>query len=204
VEAINLIIAGVGGQGNVVASEILAMVFSRQGYYVSVGETFGASQRGGSVMSHVRVANEAPPGPLIPKGQVDIVVGFEPLEALRVLADYGQETSRVLVNPRPIHPLAVQIGETSYPDPEELLTTIRELAAAVLVVQGTELARQAGDVRAQNVAMVGALVGSAWLEIRPEAVEEIMAERFSDDLLSLNCEAFRLGLEAARTLAMPQ
>ena len=109
--SLDLIIAGVGGQGNVVASEILAMALSRHGYRVSVGETFGASQRGGSVMSHVRASRDLTPGPLIPKGLVDVVVGFEPLETVRILTEYGRDSTRVVVNPRPVYPLAVQAGE---------------------------------------------------------------------------------------------
>lgn len=200
-ESLNLVIAGVGGQGNVVASEILASALSRHGYRVSVGETFGASQRGGSVTSHVRAARAVSPGPLIPKGLVDIVVGFEPIEALRILGDYGSETTRVLVNPRPIYPLAVQLGDATYPDPAELLASLRRVAADVLVVEGTELARRAGDVRAQNLAMLGALAGSGWLPIQATAVETILAERFSEEILRLNRDAFRLGVEAVQTLA---
>ena len=198
--SLNIVIAGVGGQGNVVASEILASALSRHGYRVSVGETFGASQRGGSVMSHVRAARDTHPGPLIPKGLVDVIVGFEPLETLRILTDYGRETTRVVVNPRPVYPLAVQVGEATYPDPAELIATIHHLAADVLVIESTELARQAGDVRAQNLAILGALAGSGWLPIEPAGVEAILAERFLDDVLRLNRAAFRLGLEAARAL----
>jgi len=197
-EDVNVIIAGVGGQGNVVASELLATALSRAGYRVSVGETFGASQRGGSVMSHVRAARGQTPGPLIPKGLVDVIVGFEPLEALRVMADYGRETTRVVVNPRPVYPLAVQTGEATYPDAGELLAKLSTLAAEVLVVEGTDLARQAGDVRAQNLAMVGGLVGAGWLPIEPATVEGVLAERFPEDLLRLNQTAFRLGLEDVR------
>lgn len=197
-QPVNVVIAGVGGQGNVVASEILATALAACGYRVSVGETFGASQRGGSVMSHVRAARGETPGPLIPKGLVDIVVGFEPLETLRIIADYGRETTRVVVNPRPVYPLAVQAGEASYPDSRDLLETLGTLAAEVTVVQATELARRAGDVRAQNLAMVGALVGTGWLPIRPDAVVRILGERFADELLRLNREAFRLGLEDVR------
>jgi indolepyruvate ferredoxin oxidoreductase, beta subunit len=199
--SLDLIIAGVGGQGNVVASEILATALSRHGYRVSVGETFGASQRGGSVMSHVRAARDATPGPLIPKGLVDVVVGFEPLETVRILTEYGRETTRVVVNPRPVYPLAVQAGEATYPDPEELLGTIRRLAAGVLVVESTELARQAGDVRAQNIAILGALAGSGWLPADAATVETILAERFSEEVLRLNRTAFRLGLEATTAVA---
>jgi len=198
VQPVNVVIAGVGGQGNVVASEILATALAACGYRVSVGETFGASQRGGSVMSHVRAARGETPGPLIPKGLVDIVVGFEPLETLRIIADYGRETTRVVVNPRPVYPLAVQAGEASYPDSRDLLETLGTLAAEVTVVEATELARRAGDVRAQNLAMVGALVGTGWLPVRPDAVMRILGERFADEVLRLNREAFRLGLDAVR------
>jgi indolepyruvate ferredoxin oxidoreductase beta subunit len=197
-EGINVIIAGVGGQGNVVASEVLATALSRAGYRVSVGETFGASQRGGSVMSHVRAARDATPGPLIPKGLADVILGFEPLEALRLLADYGRETTRVLVNPRPVYPLAVQQGEATYPDPAALMAKLTGLAAEVLTVDATGLARQAGDMRAQNLAMVGALVGSRWLPVEAPVVERVLAERFADDVLALNLEAFRLGVEQMR------
>lgn len=200
-ERVNVIIAGVGGQGNVVASEVLATALAKAGYRVSVGETFGASQRGGSVMSHVRAAREATPAPLIPKGMADIILGFEPLETLRVLAEYGRETTRVVVNPRPVYPLAVQQGQATYPEPADLMARLAGLAAEVIAVDATGLARQAGDVRAQNLTMVGALVGSGWLPFAADAVEPVLAERFSDDVLRLNLDAFRLGLDEARQRA---
>jgi indolepyruvate ferredoxin oxidoreductase beta subunit len=197
-ERLNIVIAGVGGQGNVVASEVLATALGRAGYRVSVGETFGASQRGGSVMSHVRAAPDATPGPLIPKGLADVILGFEPLETLRLLVDYGRETTRVLVNPRPVYPLAVQQGQATYPEPDVLMARLTGLAAEVLTVDATALARQAGDMRAQNLAMVGAAVGSGWLPVDASTVERVLAERFADEVLSLNLEAFRLGLDQVR------
>lgn len=200
-DRVNIVIAGVGGQGNVVASEVLATALARAGYRVSVGETFGASQRGGSVMSHVRAARDATPGPLIPKGLADVVLGFEPLETLRLFAEYGRETTRVVVNPRPVYPLAVQQGQATYPDPADLTERLAALAAEVVCVDATSLARQAGDVRAQNLAMVGGLVGSGWLPVTAEAVEQVLTERFADDVLRLNREAFRLGLEEVRQRA---
>jgi indolepyruvate ferredoxin oxidoreductase, beta subunit len=197
-DRLNIVIAGVGGQGNVVASEVLATALSRVGYRVSVGETFGASQRGGSVMSHVRAAREATPGPLIPKGLADVILGFEPLETLRLLVEYGRETTRVVVNPRPVYPLAVQQGQATYPEAATLMAKLTGLAAEVLTVDATGLARQAGDMRAQNLAMVGALVGSGWLPLDAATVERVLGERFADDVLRLNVEAFRLGLEQVR------
>jgi indolepyruvate ferredoxin oxidoreductase beta subunit len=152
-------------------------------------------------MSHVRAARDATPGPLVPEGLMDIVVAFEPIEALRILAEYGRETTRVLVNPRPVYPLAVQVGEATYPDPDELVATLRRLAAEILVVESTELARQAGEVRAQNLALLGELAGSGWLPVEAATLEALLADRFADEVLCLNRAAFRLGLEAARALA---
>jgi indolepyruvate ferredoxin oxidoreductase beta subunit len=134
----------------------------------------------------------------VPRGLVDVVLGFEPLETLRILTDHGRPETHVIVNPRPVYPLSVQKGEARYPSPEEILTAIRGLAAPLLVVPATELAREAGDVRAQNIAMVGALVGSGWLPMRATAVETVLRDRFTDDLLRLNLDAFRLGFDAAQ------
>jgi indolepyruvate ferredoxin oxidoreductase beta subunit len=96
-----------------------------------------------------------------------------------------------------VYPLAVQIGEGNYPDPGTLVDSLRALAADVLVVEGTELARRAGEVKAQNLAMLGALAGSGWLPIAPEAFDAVLADRFGDDLLRVNRAAFRLGAEEA-------
>jgi len=85
----NLIITGVGGQGNVMASRVLSNMLVRKGYYVTIGETFGASQRGGSVMSHIRVSASSAWSPQIPQGRADMVVSLEPIEAIRVLKTYG-------------------------------------------------------------------------------------------------------------------
>jgi len=86
----NLIITGVGGQGNVLASQILGRVLLKNGYSVTVGETYGLSQRGGAVLSHIRVSRTMTLGPLIPMGMAHAVVALEPAEALRVLPDYGK------------------------------------------------------------------------------------------------------------------
>ncbi len=85
----NIVITGVGGQGNVMASRVLANMLVRRGFKVTIGETFGMSQRGGSVMSHIRVSPTAVWSPQIPKGRADLIVAIEPLEAIRVLLDYG-------------------------------------------------------------------------------------------------------------------
>ncbi|RLA98609.1 MAG: indolepyruvate ferredoxin oxidoreductase, partial [Deltaproteobacteria bacterium] len=97
----NLIITGVGGQGNVMASRVLANMLVDKGFYVTIGETFGASQRGGSVMSHLRISGKASWSPQIPAGSADIVVALEPIESVRVLKDYGNPGIKILSNTRP-------------------------------------------------------------------------------------------------------
>ena len=98
----NLIITGVGGQGNVLASKLVGNMLTDKGYRVTIGETFGASQRGGSVMSHLRISAESVFSPQIPRGRAHLVVALEPTEALRVLGEYGNPGIKVITNTRPV------------------------------------------------------------------------------------------------------
>jgi indolepyruvate ferredoxin oxidoreductase beta subunit len=195
-EPLNIIICGVGGQGNILASQIVANAGIKQGLKVSIGETYGASQRGGSVMSHIRFARSFHPGPLIPKGEADLIVGFEPLEALRVLVDYGKDETRVIFNPRPNYPISVLSGEARYPELDFIFKELKELAAEAKVLEATELARKAGNHLAQNLVMVGALAGSGWLDDLPlAAFEQVIGELFEDQAKrQLNLRAFNEGV----------
>lgn len=203
----NFIIAGVGGQGNVLASEILATAGLKAGYYVSVGETYGASQRGGAVMSHVRFVRDRQPGPLIPRGEAEFVLGLEPVEALRVVRMYGGPQTRVLTNLRPNYPLSVLMGESPYPDMDNLTAALREASAELVFVDATGLARQAGEAMAQNVVLVGAAGGLGWAGFPPEIFRETIEDIFSGPRLELNLKAFCLGFRAGREMvsaAAPQ
>ena len=120
----NVVICGIGGQGNILASGLMGSALVEKGYKVSVGETYGASQRGGSVMSHLRVSDERERGVLIPHGQADIVVAFEPVEALRILRVYGNKNTKVIYDTRPAYPLGVLIGEDEYPSLEDIAAEI--------------------------------------------------------------------------------
>ena len=102
-----MIICGIGGQGNVLASEIVSSTLKDMGYRVAVGETYGASQRGGSVMSHVRVSETEDFGVLIPSGEAHIIIGFEPLETLRMARQYANKETMIIYDPRPVYPLGV-------------------------------------------------------------------------------------------------
>ncbi|MCD6296874.1 MAG: 2-oxoacid:acceptor oxidoreductase family protein, partial [Deltaproteobacteria bacterium] len=124
----NLIITGVGGQGNVLASRMVGDMLSQLGFYVTIGETFGASQRGGSVMSHLRISAASTFSPQIPKGRANMIVALEPTEAIRVLRDYGNPEVGVLCNTRPIHSIGVISGEQTYPALKEIRGWAQELS----------------------------------------------------------------------------
>lgn len=198
-DPLNLIIAGVGGQGNILASQIVATAGIKEGLYVTVGETYGASQRGGPVMSHIRFSAQAQCGPLIPEGEADVIVGLEPIEALRIIADFGNPRTRVIVSPRPIYPIWVLSGQAKYPPVEEVLQKLGELVAEVRVVK----AIQEGETGlAANVVIVGALAGSGVLPIAVKYYEESIREIVAPKDLDLNLQAFRKGVALARGKAV--
>jgi len=195
----NLIFAGVGGQGNVIASKLTALAAVDSGLKVTVGETFGASQRGGTVMSHVRIfQGDKIVGPLIPRGHAHLIIGFEPLETLRILLTYGNRKTVVIVNDRPVYPLNVLSGDAEYPNVEEMLVTMRDLVEDVKVVQATDLAFQAGSALATNIVMVGALAGLNCLDISAAKFEAVIAGFFKPEFKELNITAFKLGMKAVQ------
>ncbi len=192
-DPLNLIITGVGGQGNVLASQIVATAAIKEGLYATVGETYGASQRGGGVLSHVRLSRQTQCGPLTPEGQADIVVGMEPMEALRVIADFGNPETRVIVSPRPIYPIWVLAGQATYPPVEEVFKKLRELTGEVKVI---EPATDGGTALPTNVLLVGALAGSGMAPISISAFEETLREILTAKTMELNIQAFKKGVEA--------
>jgi len=194
----NIIITGVGGQGNVMASRLLANVLVNNGYHVTIGETFGASQRGGSVMSHLRVSAESLWSPQIPKGRADIVVALEPVEAIRVLIHYGNPGVKVLTNSRPIYPVGVIAGEMDYPSPEEVRETLGQLSAYALFIDATDEAIKLGNPIMGNIVMVGAIVGLDELPIHREDFKKVIESSLSADKLEVNLKAFDIGLEKVK------
>ncbi len=195
-DPINLIITGVGGQGNILASQLTATAAIEEGFFASIGETYGASQRGGSVMSHVRFSKELQYGPLIPAGEADLILGFEPLETLRRLIEFGHDDTTVIFNPRPNYPISVLTGAAEYPEIEVMFNNIRDLATSAKIVAATELAKELGTIVAMNVVMVGAMAASELLPIPVETFKKAIADTFadSDKKLQFNMAAFELGL----------
>ncbi len=194
----NLIITGVGGQGNVLASRIVGNILSEQGYFVTIGETFGASQRGGAVMSHLRVSSQSVLSPQIPKGQAHMVVALEPTEALRVLKDYGNAQVQVITNTRPIHSIGVISGELKYPSMEELHQWVEKLTRAAWFINATEEAVKLGNPILGNVMLVGALAGVGDLPLEKKEFREVIGRTMAAGKVDINVTAFEMGIAAVK------
>ena len=194
----NIIITGVGGQGNVMASRVLSNMLVRKGYYVTIGETFGASQRGGSVMSHIRVSAKSVWSPQIPRGRADIITALEPVEALRVLMSYGNKEVKVLTNTRPIYPLGVIAGELNYPSLEEIKTSVKELSSEAWFIDATDEAVKLGNPILSNIIMVGAVCGMDSLPVDRNDFEEVISKTLPKDKLDINLKAFDVGVRMLR------
>ena len=149
-------------------------------------------------MSHVRLSEETQYGPLMPKGKAYIILGFEPVESLRTIGDFGNKKTKVIVNPRPIYPIDVLSGASKYPAVKDVLKAIKELVYSVQVVEATELAKEAGDTLMQNIVMVGCLVGSGFTPLGIETVREIIKEIFAEKNVESNLKAFELGMKEIR------
>jgi indolepyruvate ferredoxin oxidoreductase beta subunit len=192
----NLIITGVGGQGNVLASRLLGRMLVAQDYYVTIGETFGASQRGGSVMSHLRISTRSAWSPQIPHGRAHMVIAIEPSEAFRVLAVYGNPKVQVIWNTRPIHPVSVITGQAVYPSREEIAQGLSELSARNWPLDATAQAQTMGNAILGNIMMVGALSAVSDLPLGPDVFEKSISEMMPPAKVPVNLEAFAWGRAA--------
>ena len=190
----NVIITGVGGQGNVMASRILGNMLSRKGLSVTIGETFGASQRGGSVMSHLRISTGSSWSPQIPKGQGHLVISLEPTEALRVLVNYGNPNIRVLCNTRSIHAIGVISGEKQYPDLADIKSWVAELSEASWFMDATDRAMELGNPILGNIMMIGAATGIGSLPLDRKDFAAAISENLSADKQELNLKAYDMGV----------
>jgi len=196
----NVIIAGVGGQGNVLASQILGEMLIARGYIITIGETYGASQRGGSVMSHLRVSGKESFAPLIPEGQADLLIALEPVEGLRILGPYGNPKIVTLLNTRPIHPIDVISGNAVYPEVSEVILKIRKLSRKVWMLNATEIALEMGDPIFANIVMIGALAAANLLPIDRQVFESVALDLFPLRLKDDNMLAFDRGVEAVQKM----
>jgi len=195
-DEIALVIAGVGGQGTLLASQIIGHAAVKRGFSVRISETFGMSQRGGPVVSHIRIAKTVY-SPLVPLMTADLVLGFEPLEALRASVKFLSRGGSVIVNTRIVYPVEVNRGDAKYPPLEKILEALRNIASEVVTIDATTLAIKAGSPISTNIVMLGALAALEKLPLTPEDLREAVKERVPRDV-DINLRAFDLGFQAIR------
>jgi indolepyruvate ferredoxin oxidoreductase beta subunit len=152
----SILVAGVGGQGNLVCGRIIAEATVIQGLRPVVGDTFGASRRGGSVVTHIRIGKQDW-GPLIPKGEVDVLLGFEPVEALRAATRYAGERTIAIVSRMPVPPSNVTSGNLSYPKIEDVKKELESICQRVHMLDTEPVLERLGSRRVLNSYMIGAL-----------------------------------------------
>jgi indolepyruvate ferredoxin oxidoreductase beta subunit len=188
----NILIAGVGGQGVVLASRVLALAAMKAGFHVSTAETIGMSQREGSVSSHIRIGEEIA-GPLIPIGQADLLLGLEPAETVRNLF-YLRKGGKVLVNTHLIPPASRFPGNPEY-DPSALLSFLKAHCPGLLCFDFTGLAEEAGTSKAANIAMLGAAASTEVLPFSLETLQTVINAEIPEKHRALNKVAFEMAMK---------
>ncbi len=192
----NILIAGVGGQGNLFASALLAKSAIRRGYAVLATETIGAAQRGGSVVSHLRVADGRLYSPLIPDGQADYLVGFEPIELLRHLRKLDPK-GQYLLNMHPVFTVDCNMGLDRYPAPAEIVDALTKLNLSGHVFDATATADDIGDPLLMNMVMIGALCAVCPFFGQDE-IKALVAEESRATLVEANLAAIDAGAQLVR------
>lgn len=187
----NILIVGVGGQGIILASEVLASVAMQAGYDVKQSEVHGMAQRGGSVSSHVRFGATVD-SPTIAAREADVLLCFEMLESMRWV-DFLAPKGIAVVNTQRIDPMTVASGKASYPT--DIASTLRAKTHRAFLIDGKEIAERAGHIKAVNVALLGVL--STLLEFSADAWEDAIRNRVPAKTVEINFKAFRLGRDAA-------
>ena len=188
----NILLCGVGGQGILLASELIAFALLDSGMDAKKSEVHGMAQRGGSVEAHLRYGKKVH-SPLIEPGTADVLIALETMEAMRYLP-YLNKNSTVIINTQKIMPPAVATGKTEYPD--NIISELKSRGLKVIPIDGFEIARKAGNVKAANVSLVGAL--SSIMPIPEETFIKVIKEKVPARFLDVNLEVFQEGRKAGR------
>lgn len=189
-ETKNIMIVGVGGQGTLLASKLLGGLLLGKGFDVKVSEVHGMSQRGGSVVTYVRWGDTVY-SPIIDKGQADVILSFELLEAAR-WTEYLKAGGRIITNTQQINPMPVITGAAAYP--EDLVEKMRAAGLEVDAIDALSLAEEAGSSKAVNIVLMGRL--SKWFDFTEEEWLEAIEKSVPPKFLEMNKKAFQLGREA--------
>lgn len=184
---LDIMLVGVGGQGTLLASRVLGAVAVKRGYDVKVSEVHGMSQRGGSVVTYVKMGEKVY-SPLIEMGEADIILAFEELEALRWL-EYLKEGGRLIVNEQEINPMPVITGKARYP--EGIVKNLKKKLGDVTSIDALKIAKECGNIKTVNIVLVGLMAAST--EIGKDLWLDAMKEVIPAKLLEVNIKAFEAG-----------
>ncbi|MGC8555638.1 MAG: indolepyruvate oxidoreductase subunit beta [Conexivisphaera sp.] len=196
-DSINIIIAGVGGQGNVTAGIIMGEAARLAGLNAVMSEIHGLAQRGGIVSVDFRIGNVY--GPIIPDGEVDLILGFEILESLRALSRARPGTV-VITSTERIVPSSVNVGEAKYPDLGDLRSRAVARGARIYEIDAPSIALAAGSALASNMVMVGAAMGAGFLPVGMNHVRDAIRIHFRERLWEVNERAVEMGFQEIRRL----
>ncbi|MCR5737535.1 MAG: indolepyruvate oxidoreductase subunit beta [Eubacterium sp.] len=191
----DILVCGVGGQGTVLASKLIASAFMSEGETVHSAETIGMAQRGGSVTSHIRVGDAAY-SPLIPRGKADMILAFEPAEAVRNLS-YLKKDGIVIVNSEPVKPITESLQDTGY-DGTDMIAYLKTKCSC-LVVDAKTLCEPFGSSKFFNVAILGVAVGTNRLGLNKDCVLKEIETRINPKFIELNKKAFLAGMQIGET-----
>jgi indolepyruvate ferredoxin oxidoreductase beta subunit len=190
----NLIVTGMGGQGSVLASHIVAEAAVANDLKTRVGETFGAAQRGGKVHSHVRIGENVY-GPLCQEKSLNILIGLEPNETLRLAVKYANYDTVIIMTTQKVLSMDANLGLDDYPDIDDIIQGLRKLSKRVIPMNATELAIEAGNERTMNVVLLGALGATGLLPFSLKDLRKAIRERVPPRTIEINMKAFNLGIE---------
>jgi indolepyruvate ferredoxin oxidoreductase, beta subunit len=190
VKAVRIFFTGVGGQGTLLATRMVGEAALEEGLAVTMSEIHGMAQRGGVVESSVVIGDAF--SPTIADGEADILMAFEPLEALRALPKC-HAGSLIVSSTVPVVPFTVAVGQSTYPELAALHDSIKESVADLVWLDAVELARNAGSERASNTVLVGVLAGTGRLPISKNSWEEALKKTLPVRLLKINGQAFEAG-----------
>ncbi len=182
--SLNIMIVGVGGQGTLLASRVLGNVALKKDYDVKMSEVHGMAQRGGSVVTYVKLGKKVY-SPVIEKGEADIIIAFEQLEALRWI-DYLKDGGRLVVNEQKINPMPVIIGKAKYPS--SIIEKLKENFSNVIAVDALKIAKECGNIKALNTVLLGFLAKS--MNVEKDIWIESLKETVPAKALDVNMKAF--------------
>ena len=191
---LNILIAGVGGQGVVLASDIVGEAALAAGYDIKKTDTLGMAQRGGSVISHVRIGKRVW-SPLIKEGEVDIIVSLEKLEAAR-WSHYLRPGAIAIVNNQVVPPLSVNLGNERYPSDEEITNILKRWTNRIYFVDGTSRVRELGNIRTLNIFMLGCV--SFFLPLKVHIWKNTIFQHLPSKIQQINITAFDQGRKEIR------